>query len=114
MDGSYKEAEVRAIVEGLSIVKKRKFSNVIVETDCEAVLELIEGHMKSEICKSDIDNIKKMMKETNSLMIQVRRKGNECANQLASKAHREERNYILYTKPYKELIPYLLEYTIWL
>ncbi|XP_076940226.1 uncharacterized protein LOC143609333 [Bidens hawaiensis] len=108
--GSYMslEAEVWSVYNGLRLVVEKYLSCLLIETDCETVIELISGYYTLRddqySLKIVLDVIKKMM--TN--LIHTRRDGNQCADLLAKLGGRHSEEYMVMERPPALSIPYLL------
>ncbi|GKD44177.1 ribonuclease H protein [Tanacetum coccineum] len=104
------EAEIWSIYRGLCLIRDKSLSNVLIETDCQAVLMLgLEVLDTRHPWKSVMDAINMIMREQKCAM--VLRDGNYCAGLLAKLGSAQFDEYIMLEEPPILLKPYLLQDT---
>ncbi|KAL4569514.1 hypothetical protein LXL04_025153 [Taraxacum kok-saghyz] len=105
------EAEVWSVFKGLCLIKKKKISNVLIETDCQSILMIgMQGFGESlhPDFKPVVEAMNTIMIQQSCVIIHTRRDGNHCADQLAKLGGAQSEEYMDLEEPPVDLIPYLL------
>ncbi|PWA50939.1 ribonuclease h protein [Artemisia annua] len=104
------EAEIWSVYRGLCLISDKNLSNVLIETDCQAVLMLgLEVLDTRHPWKSVMDAINMIMRDQKCTMVHTRRDGNYCADLLAKLGSTQFEEYIKLEEPPILLKQYLLQ-----
>ncbi|KAM7472339.1 hypothetical protein LguiA_010522 [Lonicera macranthoides] len=104
------KAKLWGIRRGLKLAKDRNWKGVIIESDSEDALDLIEcGEIENHPDRIIIEDCCKMVKELEAVMKHALREGNMCADLLAKMGINQGENDVRVITPSAEIVKVLTE-----